>query len=215
MAYSPAPPRSSRPAPLVLRYFAIYKPYGMLSQFSREAPEQRTLADLDFDFPKDVYPIGRLDADSEGLLLLTNDKSWNARLLDPRQEHPRVYWAQVEGEPDVAVLEQLRRGVLLQIDGKPFTTRPVAAEILPAVPDLPERQPPVRFRKTVPTAWLELALIEGKNRQVRRMCAAVGFPVLRLLRVRIGQLTLTDMAPGEVRELTVEQLRAGLEKSKG
>lgn len=215
MAYSPAPARSSRPAPLALRYFAIYKPYGMLSQFSKEAPEQQTLADLAFDFPKDVYPIGRLDADSEGLLLLTNDKTWNARLLDPRHEHPRTYWAQVEGRPELPALEQLSRGVLLQIDGKPFQSRPAIAQLLNTVPDFPERQPPVRFRKTVPTAWLELALIEGKNRQVRRMCAAVGFPVLRLLRVRIGQLTLTDMAPGEVRELTVEQLRAGLEKSKG
>ncbi len=215
MAYSHAPLRSSRPAPLALRYFAIYKPYGMLSQFSKAAAEQHTLADLDFDFPKDVYPIGRLDADSEGLLLLTNDKTWNARLLDPRQEHPRIYWAQVEGAPEPTALEQLRQGVKLQIDGKPFQSRPAAARLLPAAPDLPERQPPVRFRKTVPTTWLELVLIEGKNRQVRRMCAAVGFPVLRLLRVRIGQLALADMAPGDVRELTEEQLRAGLGKSKG
>jgi len=186
---------------MVKHYFLIYKPYGMLSQFSRETPTQVTLADLAFDFPKDVYPVRRLDSDSEGLLLLTNDKTWNAKLLNPKNEHPRTYWAQVEGVPDEVALEQLRQGVRLQIDGKPFQTRPAAARLLRATPDLPERQPPVRFRKTVPDAWLELMLIEGKNRQVRRMCAAVGFPVLRLVRVQIGQLTLADMLPGEVREI--------------
>ncbi len=188
-------------SPSALRYFVMYKPYGMLSQFSRETPTQVTLADLAFDFPKDVYPVGRLDSDSEGLLLLTNDKTLNAKLLNPKNEHPRTYWAQVEGLPDEVALDHLRQGVRLQIDGKFFQTRPAAARLLMAAPDLPERQPPVRFRKTVPDAWLELMLIEGKNRQVRRMCAAVGFPVLRLVRVQIGQLTLAGMLPGEVREI--------------
>ncbi len=188
------------------RYFLIYKPYGMLSQFSRETPTQVTLADLAFDFPKDVYPMGRLDSDSEGLLVLTNDKTLNAKLLNPKNAHLRTYWAQVEGMPDAAALEKLRQGVQIQIDGKPFQTRPAAARLLAEIPDLPERQPPVRFRKTVPDSWLELALIEGKNRQVRRMCAAVGFPVLRLVRVQIGQLILDRMLPGEVRELTREQV---------
>lgn len=183
------------------RYFLLYKPFGMLSQFSRETPEQRTLADLDFVFPKDVYPVGRLDADSEGLLLLTNDKSLNARLLNPRFEHPRTYWAQVEGIPDEAALEQLRAGVTIRIDGKSFQTRPAKVEVLTVQPELPERHPPVRFRKTVPDAWLELTLVEGKNRQVRRMCAAVGLPVLRLVRVAIGDILRGNMQPGEVREI--------------
>ncbi|MBL7803625.1 MAG: pseudouridine synthase [Saprospiraceae bacterium] len=183
------------------RYFLLYKPFGMLSQFSRETPEQRTLADLDVVFPKDVYPVGRLDADSEGLLLLTNDKSLNARLLNPRFEHPRTYWAQVEGVPDEAALEKLRAGVTIRIDGKPFQTRPAKVEVLAVQPELPERHPPVRFRKTVPDAWLELTLVEGKNRQVRRMCAAVGLPVLRLVRVAIGDILRGDMQPGEVREI--------------
>ena len=194
-------------SPTAPRYFVIFKPYGMLSQFSRETPAQVTLADLAFDFPKDVYPVGRLDADSEGLLLLTNDKTWNARLLNPKNEHPRTYWAQVEGVPDGPALERLRRGVLIQINGQPVQTRPATAWLLPGVPDLPARQPPVRFRKTVPDSWLELVLTEGKNRQVRRMCAAVGCPVLRLVRVQIGQLTLEGMTPGEVRELTATQIR--------
>jgi len=183
------------------RYFLLYKPFGMLSQFSRETPEQRTLADLDVVFPKDVYPVGRLDADSEGLLLLTNDKSLNARLLNPRFEHPRTYWAQVEGIPDEAALEQLRAGVTIRIDGKSFQTRPAKVEVLTVQPELPERHPPVRFRKTVPDAWLELTLVEGKNRQVRRMCAAVGLPVLRLVRVAIGDILRGNMQPGEVREI--------------
>ena len=186
----------------------------MLSQFSRETPTQVTLADLAFDFPKDVYPVGRLDADSEGLLLLTNDKTLNARLLNPRQAHARTYWAQVEGVPDPTALEKLHRGIPLQIDGKPFQTRPATARLLAEVPDLPERQPPVRFRKTVPDAWLELVLIEGKNRQVRRMCAAIGFPVLRLVRVQIGPWNLDGMVPGEVRELTARQVKTGIEEKR-
>lgn len=202
MAYS----HSHRLAPTAPRYFVVFKPYGMLSQFSRETAAQVTLADLAFDFPKDVYPVGRLDADSEGLLLLTSDKTLNARLLNPTHAHPRTYWAQVEGLPDAAALGPLRQGVTIRIDGKPFQSRPAEARLLTMPPELPERQPPVRFRKTVPDAWLELVLIEGKNRQVRRMCAAVGFPVLRLVRVQIGQLTLDGMLPGEVREIQGEEV---------
>ncbi len=208
MSYAPPDYRTSRRSTATPRYFAVYKPYGLLSQFSRDVPDQQTLADLDFDFPKDVYPVGRLDADSEGLLLLTNDKTLNDKLLNPKHAHPRTYWAQVEGIPEERALEQLRRGVSLQIDGKAFQTRPAAARLLPVAPDLPERQPPVRFRKTVPDCWLELSLIEGKNRQVRRMCAAVGYPVLRLIRVEIDQLRLNGMLPGAVLELSAEQIRA-------
>lgn len=189
-----------------MHYYIIYKPYGMLSQFSREAPAQVTLADLATSFPKDVYPVGRLDADSEGLLLLTNDKSLNARLLDPAKGHPRTYRVQVEGEPTEEALDVLRRGIRIRIDGKEMVARPARVHRLETPPDLPERVPPVRFRKTVPDCWLEMTLTEGKNRQVRRMCAAAGFPVLRLVRVAIGGLhlehpALAGMQPGDVRAM--------------
>lgn len=201
--------RPERPAnpPNVIRYFAVFKPYGMLSQFTREAPEQTTLADLDFSFPTDVYPLGRLDSDSEGLLLLSNDKALNAKLLNPKFAHPRTYWAQVEGSPDEAALSRLRSGVEIRVEGKLHHTRAAQVQLFTEAPDLPGRYPPVRFRKTVPDAWLELTLTEGKNRQVRRMCAAVGLPVLRLVRVAIGSLRLGDMAPGAVRELTAKEVK--------
>lgn len=191
-------------APAPRRYFLLYKPYGMLSQFSRETPEQSTLADLDFRFPPDVYPVGRLDADSEGLLLLSNDKALNTRLLDPRFAHPRTYRVQVEGRPDDDALDRLRQGVDIRIDGKMYRTRPAGVDFPlddALIAALPDRRPPVRFRKTVPDAWLDITLTEGKNRQVRRMCAAVGLPVLRLVRVRIGGLELGDLPPGAVQEI--------------
>ncbi len=186
--------------------FLLYKPYGMLSQFTREAPGHITLADVDFHFPKDVYPVGRLDADSEGLLLLTNDKSLNKRLLNPTNKHPRTYWVQVEGIPDEIAIERLRNGVDIHVDGKQHRTLPAEVRPLSAPPELPARVPPIRVRKSIPDSWIEIILIEGKNRQVRRMCAAVGFPVLRLVRVQIGGLglidpTLNNMQPGEVRVL--------------
>ncbi len=190
-----------------MHYFLLYKPFGMLSQFSRETPEQRTLADLDFNFPKDVYPVGRLDADSEGLLLLTNDKRLNDSLLNPKHAHPRSYWVQVEGTPVAEALERLAAGVALRIKGKIWNTRPAQVQVLVTPPTLPERHPPVRFRKTVPDAWLEITLTEGKNRQVRRMCAAVGLPVLRLVRVRLGRLALGDLQPAQVRALTGPELK--------
>lgn len=189
-----------------MHYYLIYKPYGMLSQFSREIPGQQTLADLDFDFPKTVYPVGRLDADSEGLLLLTDDKSLNDRLLNPKHAHPRTYWVQVEGIPTAAALGQLAAGVEIRIKGNMLRTKPAQVRLLENPPDLPERIPPVRFRKSVPDSWLELQLTEGKNRQVRRMCAAVGFPVLRLVRATIGPLKVGDMPPGAVRQLTPAEL---------
>ena len=179
--------------------FLVYKPYGMLSQFTREAPHHRTLADLDFEFSKDVYPVGRLDHDSEGLLLLTNDKSLNQQLLHPKKKAPKTYWAQVEGDPSNADLEPLRRGVTLRIKGKEHRTLPARVRRLEVEPKLPERDPPVRFRKSIPDTWLEIELIEGKNRQVRRMCAKVGFPVLRLVRVRMAGYGIGGMVPGEVR----------------
>lgn len=181
-------------------YFVIYKPYGVLSQFTRELPEHRTLADL-YDFPKDVYPVGRLDKDSEGLLLLTDDKQLNYRLLNPRQGHTRTYLVQVERIPEEEALEQIRHGVTIRIKKRDYRTKPARVRRLSSPPSVPERHPPVRYRKTVSTAWLEITLTEGKNRQVRRMCAAIGYPVLRLIRSRIEDLELRNWAPGSVREI--------------
>jgi 23S rRNA pseudouridine2457 synthase len=178
--------------------YKIYKPYGMLSQFTVEVAGQQTLADLPFLFPKDVYPVGRLDADSEGLLLLTNDRRLNDQLLHPKRQHQKTYWAQVEGIPDQAALESLERGVRITVNGKPYQTAPAQAVLLSEPPILPERNPPIRVRKSVPDCWVALTLTEGKNRQVRKMCAAVGFPVLRLVRVAIGDIELGRMQPGEV-----------------
>lgn len=186
-------------------YFILYKPYGVLSQFTREHPDHRVLGDL-YGFPRDVYAVGRLDKDSEGLLLLTNDKTLNQRLLDPQQGHQRTYWAQVEGDIDENALQQLRQGVDIRIKKKDYRTHPAKARRLVSSPDLPERDPPIRYRKNVPDSWLELQLTEGKNRQVRRMCAAVGFPVLRLVRVAIGQLTLGGLKAGEVKAIPSEPL---------
>jgi 23S rRNA pseudouridine2457 synthase len=191
--------------------YIIFKPCGMLSQFTREIPGQVTLADLPYTFSRDVYPVGRLDADSEGLLLLTNDTTMNARLLHPSAAHPRTYWVQVEGIPTDEAIGALSRGVDIKIDGRVHHTLPAKVEALPEPPDLPERVPPVRVRKTVPDRWLAITLTEGKNRQVRRMCAAVGFPVLRLVRARIGTLGLGPdglgrMEPGEVRVVDPRQI---------
>ena len=187
-----------------LRYFVIYKPFGMLSQFTHEHGH-RSLADLG-NFPGDVYPVGRLDRDSEGLLILTNDKSLNHMLLSPANQHQRTYRVQVEGEITTAALAQLEQGVEFRIKGKTYTSAPAIANPIPT-PTLPERDPPVRFRSSIPTSWLELTLTEGKNRQVRRMCAAVGFPCLRLVRVAIEHLELNDMQPSEIRELPGVKLK--------
>jgi 23S rRNA pseudouridine2457 synthase len=184
---------------------AFNKPYGVLSQFTADGSPNRPLAG--FDFPKDVYAIGRLDADSEGLLLLSDEPEWNAKLLEPRHAHEREYWAQVERIPDTEALEKLARGVVIQ--GR--KTLPCRAWLLDPQPQVPPRQPPIRFRKSVPDCWIGLELIEGKNRQVRRMTAAIGHPTLRLLRVRIGSLTLGELPPGQWRILqaTERKLAAG------
>lgn len=174
---------------------AFNKPYGVLSQFSGDGSANRTLAE--FGFPPRLYPIGRLDADSEGLLLLSDEAALNARLLQPRRGHRRVYWAQVEGIPRPEQLRQLSRGVIVQ--GR--KTLPCRASLLQPPPQVAPREPPIRFRKTVPDAWLALELVEGKNRQARRMTAAVGLPTLRLLRVRIGDFAPRDLPPGTWRTL--------------
>ena len=197
-----AGPRPDRPAPTG-RVLVLFKPYDVLTQFTDEAG-RATLKD--FVPVPGVYPVGRLDRDSEGLLLLTDDGALAHRLTDPKFGHPRTYLAQVEHVPDAAALDRLRSGLVLA-DGP---TRPAEASLLDAEPDLPPRPVPIRFRKNVPTAWIRLVLREGRNRQVRRMTAAVGHPTLRLVRVAIGPITLDGLAPGEWRDLTAEE-RAALD----
>jgi 23S rRNA pseudouridine2457 synthase len=188
---------------MVDRFLLFHKPYDVLSQFSPEPNSQaRTLKD--YIAVPDVYPVGRLDRDSEGLMLLTNNGQVQHHLSDPRFQHPRTYWVQVERIPDTAALQALAQGVMIQS----YRTRPAQVKRLDFEPALPERDPPIRFRKNVPTAWLELTLTEGKNRQVRRMTASVGFPTLRLVRVAIGHLRLDDLAVGQWRELTAAERKS-------
>ncbi len=172
----------------------------MLTQFSGEGPTLATLG----EFPKEVYPVGRLDKDSEGLLLLTDDKGLNHQLLNPRFAHQRTYYVQVEGIPTPEALAQLQAGVTIQVDGKAYRTKPAVAKLLEDAPTLPDRDPPIRYRASIPDRWLALTLIEGKNRQVRKMTAAVGFPTLRLVRFSMEKITLDGMGVGEVRELSQE-----------
>jgi 23S rRNA pseudouridine2457 synthase len=179
----------------------FYKPYGVLSQFTHEG-KWKTLADFG-PFPDTVYPAGRLDADSEGLLLLTDDSRITRWITEPRFKHPRTYAVQVERVPGSAALERLRHGV--NIEGK--KTMEADVILLSDEPDFPPRPVPIRFRKSVPTAWLQLTLTEGRNRQVRKMTAAVGHPTLRLIRTRIGDLTLEGLSPGMWRKLTGEEVR--------
>jgi 23S rRNA pseudouridine2457 synthase len=211
---------------------AFNKPYGVLSQFTGDDPVNRTLAK--FGFPKNVYPIGRLDADSEGLLLLSDEPEWNERLLHPRHSHEREYWAQVERIPTPEVLKKLGHGVSIQgrktlpcrawiLEPQPEVGRAVPCAPSDRIiepcgahglsrrnqmkaevtrPTLPPRNPPIRFRKNVPDCWIGLELIEGKNRQVRRMTAAIGHPTLRLIRVRIGNFRLGNLPAGQWRILT-------------
>jgi 23S rRNA pseudouridine2457 synthase len=183
------------------RYIILYKPYGVLSQFTQEDPKHRTLKEY-IDVP-DVYAVGRLDWDSEGLLLLTNDGRLQHRLANPRFGHKRTYWVQVERIPDVDAINKLQTGVQIQ----DYRTRPAEVRLLPEEPILPERDPPIRFRKSIPTAWLEITLTEGKNRQVRRMTAAVGFPTLRLVRVSISHLNLDGLQLGQWRDISPSELK--------
>ncbi|SRR5579883_120575 len=177
------------------RYIIFYKPYGVLSQFTKDTPTRSTLKDY-IQVPN-VYPVGRLDWDSEGLLLLTNHGQLQHRLSHPQFKHERTYWVQVERIPDAFALAKLRAGVKIQ----DYCTQTAKVHLLPKDPPLPERDPPIRFRKNVPTAWLEMTLTEGKNRQVRRMTASVGFPTLRLIRVSIEHLQLESLEPGQWRDL--------------
>ena len=174
---------------------AFHKPYGVLCQFTPDGSPNRTLAE--FHFPPGVYAIGRLDADSEGLLLLSDEPGLNTRLLDPERGHPRCYWAQVERIPSTEALHRLAAGVTIQ----DYTSRPCLVEMLDPQPEIPPRDPPIRIRHHVPDCWIAIELTEGKNRQVRRMTAAIGHPTLRLLRIRIGGLMLGDLNPGEWRKI--------------
>lgn len=181
------------------QYILFYKPYDVLTQFTDRQSDRATLKD--FIPVPDVYPVGRLDRDSEGLLLLTNHGQLQHRLSSPQYGHPRTYWVQVERIPDEAAIAQLGQGVLIQ--GQ--RTRPAQVTRLRPAPELPPRCPPIRYRKSVPTCWLELVLTEGRNRQVRRMTAAVGHPTLRLVRWAMGSLTLAGLSPGEWRALAAAE----------
>ena len=163
------------------KYFLFHKPYGVLSQFTREVEGHKVIGDY-FDFPKDVYPVGRLDKDSEGLLLLTNDKPFIDSILNPKKEKPKTYVAQVEGAIDSIALTQLSRGVRIKLPNKKiYKTMPAKVSIYGGK-IFADRIPPIRDRKTIPTSWVKITITEGKNRQIRKMCAAVGFPVLRCCR---------------------------------
>ncbi len=190
---------------------AFHKPYGVLSQFTlpeNTPPDSGTRTLAEFGFPKNIYPIGRLDWDSEGLLFLTDEKEWNDRLLNPEKKHERTYHAQVEGTATEEAMIQLRQGVVVQ----DYLTKPCRAGLL-ADPGYPARIPPIRVRLSVPDSWIELRLIEGKNRQVRRMTASVGFPTLRLIRAAHGGFQLGSLAAGKWIELDEEQRKLLLIKS--
>lgn len=186
------------------KYYIIYKPFQVLTRFGREEGKA-SLADY-FNVPSDVYPVGRLDYDSEGLLILTNDKSLNHRLLDPKFSHEREYWVQVDGAVTGEAVQQLKQGVSIAVDGKAYQTRRCQAAIFESEPTVPERNPPIRFRKLIPAPWIRLTLSEGKNRQVRKMTAAVGFPTLRLIRYRIARITIDGLEPGQMRELDKKEI---------
>ena len=182
------------------RYFAIYKPFQVLSQFS-PGQGKKTLKDF-FSVASDIYSIGRLDYDSEGLLILTNDKQLNHRLLNPQFNHEREYWVQVEGLIADSSVKHLEAGVSITVDGNRYKTQECRAAIFTNPPEVAERIPPVRYRKNIPTSWIKVILTEGKNRQIRKMTAAIGYPTLRLIRVRIEALSLQLLRPGDMKELS-------------
>lgn len=179
-------------------YIAFYKPFGVLCQFTTD-DDTSTLAD--FELPKGVYPAGRLDKDSEGLLFLTDDGVFNQKVANPKSEKEKTYWVQVEKIPTENDLSNLRSGVVI----KGYKTRPCKVKLI-ELPKIPDRTPPIRERKNIPTAWLEMKITEGKNRQVRRMTAAIGFPTLRLIRVGIGKLSINKLNPGEWKSINKNEV---------
>lgn len=181
----------------MIQSFLVFKPFGVVSQFSEPVPGKQTLGML-HAFPKNVYPVGRLDEDSEGLLILTNDKRQNQRLLGQQVE--KEYWVQVEGIPTEEALDQLRNGIEIRVKKKSHHTLPATVAVM-ADPELPARIPPIRVRKNIPDTWIRLVIREGKNRQVRKMTAAIGFPTLRLVRWRVGAFSLEGMAAGDVKKI--------------
>ncbi len=190
---------------MALRYFAVNKPYGYLSQFSGEEKDQ-LLGQL-FNFPKDIYPIGRLDKDSEGLLILTNDNKLKTKLLEPKYRHSKTYLVQVEGDIDEDALHKLQAGqIQIKHNGSLHQIKKAKCRKVDP-PKIEDRNPPIRFRANIPTSWIELTLTEGKNRQVRKMTAAVGFPTLRLIRIAIGSYRITGLSSGKVRELNENDLK--------
>ena len=174
-------------------YFMINKPFGMLSQFTKEG-KRAVLGEM-YNFPKDVYPVGRLDADSEGLLLLTNDKRLNQMLLNPEKQTLKTYLVQVDGAISEMAIEQLRMGVEIKVKKQRYKTKPAVVNQVDTPEWLKPRVPPVRFRANIPTSWLSIKISEGKNRQIRRMTASVGFPTLRLIRTGIGSFQMNSWAP--------------------
>jgi len=197
------------------RYFIVHKPFGYLSQFSGETKDltlQHLVQQNELkNFPKDIYPVGRLDKDSEGLLLLTNDNQLKTRLLDPKQKHTKTYWAQVEGSPTVENLQPiLQGGIVIRHEGLFYSCLPAGARLLGEV-NIPDRNPPIRYRASIPTSWVEIILHEGKNRQVRQMTAALGFPTLRLIRTGIQQLNWAKYPAGSVTEMRRDELFQQLE----
>ena len=191
-----------------MEYYLIYKPYQVLSQFT-SSDGKLCLKDI-LNVSKDVYPVGRLDYDSEGLLLLTNDTSINHQLLHPKFAHARTYWVQVDGAITSDAIESLSKGLTISVDGKTYETKKAILNILPDNLLVPERNPPIRVRKSIPTSWVSIQLTEGKNRQVRKMFASVGFPVVRLIRSQIGQFSIAQMQPSDCISLSFEEVQNAL-----
>jgi 23S rRNA pseudouridine2457 synthase len=187
----------------VFNYYRIFKPYGMLSQFTAEAGHP-SLADLDFKFPKDVYPVGRLDHDTEGLLLLTNDPAVNKNLLDPTSRKRKIYWVQIEGEMNGESMEQLEKGVTINFKGKLHHTAPAKVKRI-KTPQIAERNPSVNYVKHPTTSWIEITITEGKNRQVRKMTAKVRNPALRLIRFGIEGISIDGMSSGDIEEIAAKE----------
>jgi 23S rRNA pseudouridine2457 synthase len=186
------------------KYFLVYKPFNVLSRFTSDEGK-KCLKDF-FVVPKDIYPVGRLDYDSEGLLLMTNDSRVNEFLLNPIYNHERTYWVQVEGRITKKAADAIQEGVVINIRGVKTRTKKCKVELIDQPHEIAERRPPIRVRKNIPDSWIRLILTEGKNRQVRKMTAKVGYPTLRLIRYSIGNLTIGELKPGEMKEISQPEL---------